>query len=48
MMCMGFALHTRDRDVGMIAFWGGLIVGYAGITLALAAAYRRGEDRGDW
>jgi hypothetical protein len=48
LLCMGFALHTTDEGIGKIAFWGGLVVGYSGITYALVGAYKRGEDRGDW
>lgn len=46
--CMAYALHTTDRGIGAIAWWGGLVVGYGGITIALASAYLRGERRGDW
>lgn len=48
LFCMAYALHTTDRDIGAIAFLGGLVVGYSGITLSLASAYVRGERRGDW
>jgi hypothetical protein len=45
---MGYALHTTDKGTGQIAFLGGLVVGYSGIVLSLASAYRRGVERGDW
>lgn len=45
---MGFAMHTTDHGIGEIFWWGGMIVGYAGITLLLITAYHRGEERGDW
>jgi hypothetical protein len=45
---MGWALHTTDRDLGSIAFLGGLIAGYAGITVTLARLYLRGERSGWW
>ena len=45
---MAYALHTTDPGIGAIAWWGGLVVGYCGITLSLSAAYLRGERRGDW
>jgi len=43
-----FAFHVHDRDVGMMFLYGGMIVNLSGVTWALAAAYRRGEKRGDW
>lgn len=48
LFCIGLALHTTDREIGAIALWGGLVVGYGGITISLASAYIRGERRGDW
>ena len=48
LLCIGYSLHTTDRGIGAIAWWGGLVVGYSGITLSLASAYVRGERRGDW
>jgi hypothetical protein len=45
---LGLAFHTNDHATGMIFFYGGLVVGYSGITLALWGAYRRGQERGDW
>ena len=48
LFCMAYALHTRDPGIGAIAWWGGLVVGYIGITFSLASAYLRGERRGDW
>ena len=46
--CMAFALHTGDAGYGAIAWWGGMVVGYSGITLSLISAYIRGDRRGDW
>lgn len=48
LFCMAYALHTSDRGIGAIAWWGGLVVGYSGITLSVSSAYLRGERRGDW
>jgi hypothetical protein len=48
LVLMGYGLHTSDHQTGMIFWWGGLAVGYTGITLTLASAYRRGEERGYW
>lgn len=45
---IGAGLHTTDRQMGMIYFWGGLVAGYAGMLLSLIRAYARGEERGDW
>jgi hypothetical protein len=44
----GFALHTDDRDIGMVFWIGGRLVWVAGVGFSLLAAYRRGERRGDW
>lgn len=40
--------HTTNMWVGQAAFYGGIGVGNAGIIFTLLAAYRRGEQRGDW
>ena len=45
---LGWSFHTTDVRLGRIAFLGGLLVGNGGIVYTLAAAYRRGERRGDW
>jgi hypothetical protein len=45
---MGWALHTNDPGYGSIAFFGGLVVGYAGIAVSLARFYIRGENDGWW
>jgi hypothetical protein len=45
---MAWALHTTDPQLGEAAFLGGLIVGYAGITVTLARYYLRGERDGWW
>lgn len=45
---IGAGWHTTDPQWGHICVLTGLIVGYGGITWALARAYRAGEERGDW
>lgn len=45
---MGWAFHTTDRGYGQIAFLGGLIIGYAGMTITLARYYLKGEQSGWW
>lgn len=45
---VAFALHTPDRRVGGILFYGGLSLGYAGSFVTLYFAYQRGRERGDW
>ena len=45
---IGWAFHTADEAIGKVAFWGGLAVGNGGMIHTLLAAYRRGEERGDW
>lgn len=48
LLLMAAGLHTTDLQLGKIFFFGGMLVGYTGITLSLFSAYRRGEQRGDW
>ncbi|HEY4218729.1 MAG TPA: hypothetical protein VGM67_16420 [Gemmatimonadaceae bacterium] len=43
-----FAFHVTDRDTGMIFLYGGMLVNWAGVLWAIASAYRRGVQRGDW
>ena len=44
---LGWSVHTTDYLYGRIAFFGGLIVGNAGIVYTLLATYRRLEKHGD-
>lgn len=44
---IGWALHTTDEHYGRISYYGGVIVGNAGILYSLLATYRRLEQRGD-
>lgn len=46
--CVAWALHTTDVIYGKLALYGGIAVGNGGNIFALLAAYRRGEQRGDW
>ena len=43
-----WSFHTDDDTLGHAAFWAGLGVGNGGWLRAVLAAYRRGEQRGDW
>jgi hypothetical protein len=45
---LGWSVHTTDDRYAWLAFYGGLMVGNAGVVFTLLAAYRRGEERGDW
>jgi hypothetical protein len=45
---LGFALHVGDATTGRALWLGGHIVWIAGVAATLLAAYRRGEQRGDW
>ena len=47
MVIMGFAFAVTDVELGRILLLGGMIVGYAGMAWALAAAYMRAKDAGD-
>jgi hypothetical protein len=44
---IGWALHTTDEGYGRVAYYGGVIVGNAGILYTLLATYRQLERRGD-
>ena len=48
LLIMAVGFHVNDVPLGKVFFYGGMVVGYAGITVALARAYRAGEERGDW
>ena len=45
---MAWALHTSDPGLGEIGFLAGPIIGYSGITIALARYYLKGERNGWW
>jgi hypothetical protein len=45
---MGFALHVGDEAFGRVFWWLGQSAWFGGVTWSIAAAYRRGERRGDW
>jgi hypothetical protein len=45
---LGWSMHTTDHRYARAAFYGGVIIGNAGIISTLLRAYRRGEQRGDW
>jgi hypothetical protein len=47
MAVMGWGLHTNDRELGEVAWRGGMIVGYAGILFTLVRAYSKAKERGD-
>jgi hypothetical protein len=47
LVVMGWGLHTTDRELGEIAWRGGMIVGYAGILVTLVRAYAKARERGD-
>jgi hypothetical protein len=44
---LGWSVHTLDYLYGRIFFFGGLIIGNAGILYVLLAAYLRLEKSGD-
>jgi hypothetical protein len=44
---LGWSVHTTDYLYGRIAFFGGLIVGNAGIVYTLLNTFRRLEKSGD-
>lgn len=44
---MGFAFHVTDAQLGRILLLAGMVVGYAGMAVALGVAYLRAKDAGD-
>lgn len=48
LFCVAWSVHTTDLAYGRMAFFAGLGIGNGGIAFTLAAAYIRGERRGDW
>jgi hypothetical protein len=40
-------MHTRDEQLGRVAFWGGLLVGNGGIFFTLLGALARRGGGGD-
>ena len=48
LFCVAWSVHTTDVAYGKMAFFAGLGLGNGGIAFTLAAAYIRGERRGDW
>ena len=48
LVVMGWGLHTTDRELGEIAWRGGMVLGYAGILFTLVRAYSKAKERGDF
>ena len=42
------AFHTTSETYGRIAFYAAIAIGNGGWIFTMLAAYRRGEQRGDW
>ncbi len=47
LVIMGFAFHVTDQQIGEILLSTGMLVGYSGMTVALARAYLSAEEHGD-
>jgi hypothetical protein len=45
--CLGWSFHTNDQGWGLIAFYGGLVIGNSGILVSLYCANLRAIERGD-
>lgn len=45
---IGLAWHSQDFGVGKAWWWSGATIWVGGVTTSVLAAYRRGEERGDW
>jgi hypothetical protein len=48
LILMAFAFHTTDAQMGQIYLFGGMLVDVVGVMVSVLAAYRRGQERGDW
>jgi len=48
MLLLGIAFWVNDRELGLVFFWSGLILGYSGMSYSLLSAYHRGEKSGYW
>ncbi|MGQ0647470.1 MAG: hypothetical protein ACT4P7_07845 [Gemmatimonadaceae bacterium] len=44
--CIAWAVHTTDQQLGLILFWGGLLIGNAGILVSVARALSRAATEG--
>jgi hypothetical protein len=44
----GFAFRVTDYNTGMVFLYAGMALNVAGVAFSIAAAYVRGERRGDW
>ena len=47
LVLMGYAVHSTDRETGMVWLYFGLLVGNVGIFTSLYLAWLRARDRGD-
>jgi hypothetical protein len=45
--CLAWSLHTGDQKAGLVAFWGGLVIGNSGLLFTLTRHYNRAKERGD-
>jgi hypothetical protein len=45
--CLAWSLHTADYRSGLVAFWGGLVIGNSGLLFTLTRHYNRAKERGD-
>jgi hypothetical protein len=47
-LCVVWSAYTTNETYARLAFYGGVALGNGGVAFTLLAAYRRGEQRGDW
>jgi hypothetical protein len=45
-LLIAWSLHTTEAQWAGAAFWGGLVIGYGGISATLASAFRYAEEQG--
>ena len=48
LIVFAFAFHVNDREIGIALSWAARGIAFGGVAFSLLAAYRRGEQRGDW
>ena len=45
--CLAWSFHTGDKRSGLVAFWGGLVIGNGGLLFALIRHHNLAKERGD-
>jgi hypothetical protein len=43
---IGWSVHSTDQQVAPVVFWGGLLVGNAGILITMVVTWNRAMEEG--